>query len=95
MITTVAGIGSCPSPPGVPLNYCGDGGPATSAGLCGPQSLAVDSAGNIYIADVNNWRVRKIDAATQTITTVAGTGTAVDSANPNGDGGPATRSPSE
>jgi sugar lactone lactonase YvrE len=77
IITTVAGNGN----PG----YSGDGGPATSAQL-EAVNLAVDNAGNIYIADRNDDVIRKVTAATGIITTVAGNG------NPgySGNGGPAT-----
>lgn len=78
IITTVAGNGSA--------SYSGDGGLATSASLRTPSGVSLDSAGNMYIADYNNHRIRKVDAATGIITTVAGTGTAGFS----GDGGPAT-----
>lgn len=64
-ITTFAGNGAAGSG--------GDGGAATSAQLNGPQGLAVDSAGNLYIADTQNHRVRKVSGGT--IGTVAGTGT--------------------
>src|SRR5271157_2250007 len=73
-ITTVAGGGS----------GLGDGGPATSASLALPYGVAVDSAGNLYIADFGNNRIRKVSGGT--ITTVAGNGTQGFS----GDGGPAT-----
>jgi uncharacterized protein (TIGR03437 family) len=53
----------------------GDGNAATGAQLDGPQGLAVDSAGNLYIADTQNHRVRKV-ATNGTISTVAGSGTA-------------------
>ncbi len=76
-ITTVAGMGT--------NGFSGDGGPATSAELNGPEGPAVDASGNLYFADSGNSRVRKVDAS-GTITTVAGTGTAGFS----GDGGPAT-----
>ena len=93
IITTVAGKNGT-------LAASGDGGPATSAGMA-PQSVTVDAAGNLYIADfytltnpcgrycdgtvlLNN-RIRKVDAATGTITTIAGNGTA----GYSGDGGPA------
>lgn len=66
------------------FGFSGDGGPATSAELNYPSGLAVDSAGNLYIADSNNQRVRKV--ANGAITTVAGNGTQGFS----GDGGPAT-----
>jgi DNA-binding beta-propeller fold protein YncE len=75
-ITTVAGSANFP-----PL---GDGGPATSAGLSIPEGVAVDSAGNLYIADTGNYRVRKVSGGT--ITTVAGNGIAGFS----GDGAAAT-----
>jgi sugar lactone lactonase YvrE len=67
IITTVAGTGSS--------GYNGDGIAATSAELCAPIGLAVDAAGNLYIADVFNDRVRKVAAGTGIITTVAGNGT--------------------
>ncbi|MGE0126502.1 MAG: Ig-like domain-containing protein [Blastocatellales bacterium] len=67
-ITTVAGKGSGFG------DFSGDNGPATKADLAGPEGVAVDSAGNIYIADRNNMRVRKVAAATGVITTIAGTG---------------------
>lgn len=78
IITTVAGNGV--------NGFAGDGGPATSASLYYPYGVAVDSQGNLFIADLNNERVRRVDAATGTITTVAGNGTAGFS----GDGGSAT-----
>jgi NHL repeat-containing protein len=65
MITTVAGNGV--------RGFSGDGGPAVEAGLDDPFGVAVDSAGNLFISDVNNHRVRKVDA-NGIITTVAGTG---------------------
>jgi uncharacterized protein (TIGR03437 family) len=61
-ITTVAGNGT--------VGFSGDGGPATSASLNFPQGVAVDSAGNLYIADTNNHVIRKVSGGT--ITTVAG-----------------------
>ncbi len=76
-ITTVAGNGS--------FGFSGDGGPATSAGLNRPNGVAVDTAGNLYIADTFNHRIRKVDPW-GTITTVAGDGTA----GHGGDGGSAT-----
>src|ERR1700674_5025952 len=65
VIKTIAGTGT----PG----YSGDNGPAINAQFNTPQKLALDVAGNLYIADVNNNRVRKIDT-TGRITTFAGTG---------------------
>jgi len=64
----------------------GDGGPATQATLDGPRDVAVDGAGNLYIAD--NGRVRRVDGASGTITTVGGGGAPADGV---GDGGPATQ----
>jgi trimeric autotransporter adhesin len=55
--------------------YGGDGGQATAALLNGNEGLAIDATGNIYLADHYNNRIRRIDAATHIITTVAGTGT--------------------
>jgi len=66
--------------------YGGDGGAATSAQLNWPMGVAVDPAGDLYIADFSNNRIRKVDAATQTIMTVAGTG-----ASNTPDSGPATQ----
>jgi trimeric autotransporter adhesin len=76
IITTVAGNGTD--------GFSGDGGPATSAQFQGPQGVAVDGAGNLYIADIANYRVRKVSPA-GIITTVAGNG----SQSYSGDGGPA------
>ena len=53
-------------------NFFGDNGPAQQAGLDAPMGVATDAQGNVYIADGNNQRVRKIDVATGVITTVAG-----------------------
>ncbi len=66
IITTVAGIGT----PG----YSGDGGPATSAQLKLPTSMAVDAAGNLYIADNGNSVVRRVSGSTGVINTIAGNG---------------------
>ena len=77
LITTVAGTGA--------EGYSGDGGPATDAALAFPSSVALDAAGNLFVADGFNHRIRKIDT-TGTITTVAGSGAEVHA----GDGGPAT-----
>lgn len=67
------------------FGYGGDGGPAAEAMLSNPEGAAVDSAGNVYIADSQNNRIRKIDALTGNISTVAGTGVA----GYSGDDGPA------
>src|SRR5579883_1467817 len=56
----------------------GDGKPATSASFTSITGIAADSVGNIYLADANNNRVRKVDAATGVISTVAGGGNTTD-----------------
>ncbi|MEO7919627.1 MAG: hypothetical protein ABIT01_09205, partial [Thermoanaerobaculia bacterium] len=70
VITTVAGLASDRAP-----GFSGDGGPATSAKLSAPSGLAIDAAGNLFIADSLNHRIRKVAAGTGVITTIAGTGT--------------------
>ena len=65
IITTAAGNGQ----PG----YAGDGGPAVNASLNGPMGMAVDNAGDLYIADTGNNCIRRMDARTETITTWATT----------------------
>jgi hypothetical protein len=77
IITTVAGTGAAGSG--------GDGGLATLAQLNGPYGVAVDAAGDLFIADTNNNRIREVNTA-GTISTVAGNGTVGN----GGDGGPAT-----
>jgi NHL repeat-containing protein len=77
VINTVAGTGT----PG----FSGDGGPATSATLRSPLGIAVDTAGNLFITDTDNRRIRKVTPA-GIISTVAGRGTQ----GVIGDGGPAT-----
>jgi len=77
IVTTVAGTGS----PG----FGGDGGPATSAQLNLPFGIAMDSVGNLLIADLNNGRIRKVDAS-GVISTIAGSAIRGFA----GDGGPAT-----
>jgi trimeric autotransporter adhesin len=94
-IQTIAGTGT----PG----YSGDGGPAASAELSGPYAVAVDAAGNIFIADTENSAIRVVNPGTQAVTiagvviqpgaieTVAGNGTAcTDPSAGCGDAGPAT-----
>ena len=84
-ITTLAGKGE--------NGFAGDGGQAQQAQFNSPTDVAVDAAGNVYVADSGNRRVRKIDPS-GTITTFAGTGTWDDfeygSSYQGGDGGPAT-----
>jgi hypothetical protein len=75
-MTTIAGNGY--------PQFSGDGGPATAASLQYPTGVALDHDGNVFIADAENHRIRRIDPD-GTITTVAGTG-----AGFAGDGGPAT-----
>ena len=66
IILTVAGSGE--------IGFAGDGGPAIAAGIFFPEGIALDRAGNLFIADNSNARVRKVDAATGLISTVAGNG---------------------
>lgn len=78
IITTVAGNGTA--------KFAGDGGPATESSLNYPGGVALDSAGNLYIADTHNNRIRKVDSETGVISTVAGSGVL----GYAGDGGSAT-----
>ncbi len=78
IINTIAGNGT--------LGSSGDGGPATAAELNYPGGIAIDRQGNIFICDCYNNRIRRIDAFTGIISSVAGTGTA----GYSGDWGPAT-----
>jgi sugar lactone lactonase YvrE len=85
-VTAVAGTGTA--------GYAGDGHRATAAQLSDPAGLALDTAGNLYIADTANNVIRRVDAETGLITTVAGD-YAADKASDglggfSGDGGPAT-----
>ena len=86
-ITTIAGTGTS--------GFSGDGGLATSAKLSNPLGTCIDSAGNVYILDSSNNRIRKITVSSGNISTIAGTGTAGFS----GDGGAAAsaalRNPTE
>jgi sugar lactone lactonase YvrE len=65
--------------------FDGDGGPSTEASLKGPRGVVIDENGNVYIADSANHRIRRIDAITGVITTIAGNG----EHGSTGDGGPA------
>lgn len=76
--SVIAGTGKC--------GFSGDGGPAVSAELNNPSGIVLDSIGNLYFADSNNHRIRRIDKQ-GIITTVAGTGLL----GYSGDGGPATQ----
>jgi sugar lactone lactonase YvrE len=78
IITTIAGTGAA--------GYSGDGGPGAAAQLNGPSHVVFDRTVNLYITDAGNERIRKVNALTDEITTVAGNGTA----GFFGDGGPAT-----
>ena len=66
IITTVCGTGGG--------GYSGDGGPATAAQIYHPNAICTDVAGNIYIPDYNNQRIRKVTVSTGEITTIAGSG---------------------
>ena len=78
IITTVVGTGEA--------GFSGDGGPATEAKISWPLGVFLDAGGNMFIADTENYRIRRVDGQTGIITTVAGTG----EAGFSGDGGPAT-----
>ncbi len=81
IISTFAGNGK--------QGFSGDSGPATEASLQVPVGIAVDSVGNLYIADLRNYRIRRVDSVTGIITTVAGNGR-LDSSGDGGEGGRAT-----
>ena len=78
IISTIAGTGTG--------SYSGDNGAATSATLYYPYGLVLDTAGNVYIADSYNHRIRKVTISTGIITTIAGTG----ASSYSGDNGQAT-----
>ena len=78
IILTIAGTGTS--------SYSGDNGAATSATLNYPFGVGLDTAGNVYIADTPNHRIRKVTISTGIITTFAGTGTT----SYSGDNGPVT-----
>jgi sugar lactone lactonase YvrE len=86
IITTIAGNATTGS------GQTGDGGLATNALLNHPNGLSFDQAGNLYIADQGNNAVRRIDAATLHITTVAGDPSSARASGSTGDGGPAAGS---
>jgi len=65
-ISTLAGTGQA--------GFAGDGGPAAKAQFRQPHSIALDKQDNVYVADIGNHRIRKIDARTGTITSIAGNG---------------------
>ena len=77
IITTIAGTGV--------WGYSGDGGDAKQAVFAGPKGIRCDAAGNIFVVDCENHCVRRIDAKTNIVTTIAG-----GRKGPGGDGGPAT-----
>jgi DNA-binding beta-propeller fold protein YncE len=79
IISTVAGSGE--------KGYAGDGGPALAASMNEPYEVRFDRAGNMFFAEMQNHVVRRVDAKTRVISTVAGTGVAGFS----GDGGPAVK----
>jgi hypothetical protein len=90
IVNTVAGSGAClpaPFPGGTTCQsgFAGDGGPAVKASLNYASSVALDNNGNLYIADTMNHRIRKVDASTGLISTIAGSGVN----GFTGDGGPA------
>src|SRR5438477_6826299 len=79
VITTAVGTGE--------KGFAGDGGPATAALLNGPFDVAFDAGGNLYFSDTFNNRIRRVDARSGNITTIAGSG----DEGYSGDGGPATQ----
>ncbi len=85
VVTTVAGTGT--------KGFSGDGGPGSKAQLKEPNDCCLDGKGGLLIADVADWRIRRLDLATGTIITFAGTGRPAGKAerSKNGDGGPADR----
>ena len=79
VVTTIAGSGE--------KGYGGDGGPATQASLNMPHEIRFDGAGNLYIAERDSHVIRKVEAKTRVISTVAGTGVG----GFGGDGGPGVK----
>jgi NHL repeat len=84
-MTTVAGNGT--------KKYSGDGGPGEKAGLVEPNDCCLDGNGGLLIADVGDWRIRRLDLKKGTIDTFAGTGRKKGKVEPKelGDGGPAAK----
>lgn len=76
-LSLVAGIGE--------KGFSGDGGPAIEAAFSGVRAVAVDKTGNLFVIDMNNHRIRRVDAETGVVTTIAGTG----EVGYSGDNGPA------
>jgi streptogramin lyase len=87
VVTTAAGTGA--------KGYSGDGGPGAKAMLREPNDCCLDGNGGLLIADVGDWRIRRLDLKTGVITTFAGTGRPAGKKKINrkeiGDGGPAAR----
>ncbi len=85
VITTLAGTGA--------KGFAGDGGPATQAQFREPNDCFLDGQGGLLVADVADWRIRRIDLCTGTISTFAGVGKPADRklARSSGDGGPALK----
>lgn len=81
VISTVAGSGRA--------GFSGDGGPATQATLSQPHSIVLDHSNNLYICDIGNHRIRRVDLATGIISTFAGTG----ERKPTPDGAPLDKTP--
>src|SRR5437899_9844088 len=99
-ITTLVNANSCFAKRvhGTPEVFCvggfsGDGGPAKTAKLSGPKGIVVDGSGNLFIADNGNRRVRRVDANTGIVTTVAGNSGCAGACKGgfSGDGGPAIK----
>ena len=83
IITTIGGTGM--------HGFSGDNGPATAAEFVSPEAVFTDTAGNVYIADGGNSRIRKITVATGIVTSIAGSGpSGLSGGGDSGDGGPAT-----
>ena len=87
ILSTIAGVQSLNTNFNSAGGFSGDGGPATSAQINEPQGVVVNSAGDIFFTDTNNYVVRKVSAATGKISTIAGQHGVL---GYSGDGGPAT-----